>query len=118
MAVSERRAVPRASTKELLVRVEGFCLHKFGYASDISSCGMRLRTFTNCAPHSFDENKLMRVGFILPGREIEISCEAEPVWHERPVGDSISTMMQGVRFKNLEPSAQVEIYDWVVNHMK
>lgn len=118
MAVSERRSVPRAVTRELLVKVDGLCLHKFGYANDLSSSGMRLRTFTNCALFSFNERKQIRVNFILPGKDIEISCDADPVWCERPVGGSISTMMQGIRFKDLAPSAQVEIYDWVVNHME
>jgi len=117
MNVVERRAVPRAATSEFLVRVDGYCLHKFGYANDISSTGMKLRTFTDCEPFSFNDDRRLRLEFILPGKDVEIGCYAEPVWREQSAGGSISTVMQGVRFTNIDPAAQVQIYEWVVDRL-
>jgi len=117
MAFAERRSVPRVETDTMLVRVDGNCLHSYGYAKDISSSGMKLRTFSTCPPEDIKMDGPIRIEFALPDKDIKVSCIAEPVWGEKLTGGIISTMLQGVRFTDIDPTSQVEIYDWVVGRM-
>ncbi len=117
MAYAERRSVPRVKTNMMLVRVDGNCLHRYGYAKDVSCSGMKLRTFSTCTPDDIDMNGLLRIEFALPDKDITVACTAEPVWGEKLTGGVISTILQGVRFRDIDPSSQVEIYEWVVGRM-
>jgi PilZ domain len=117
MAYAERRSVPRAETDTMMVKVDGYCLHSYGYAKDISSSGMKLRTFSTCPPDEIDMKGKIRVEFALPDLGPKVTCIAEPVWGEKLTGGIISTILQGVRFKDIDPASQVEIYEWVVEHM-
>jgi len=96
-----------------MVRVNGQYHQVYGFAKDISSSGIGIRTFTTSQPYPIDVGEKVRLEFRLPESGRDISCEAEVVWNRAPGGDTYTIMYQGFRFTAVDPAAHNEISTWV-----
>lgn len=113
MKTPEKRAEPRTPTKAIMVRVNGQCHQVYGFARDISSSGMGLRTFTTSEPYPIEVGEKVILEFRLPDSGRDITCEAEAVWNAAPDGETYTIMHQGFRFTAVEPALEDEIRSWV-----
>jgi hypothetical protein len=102
------------STRAIMVRVDGKVHHVYGFARDISSSGMGMKTFNTLLSYPIDVGERVRLAFRLPDRGREIECDAEVVWNEASSGDRYEIMHQGFRFTGMRSSCADELRRWLI----
>ncbi len=111
----DKRLEPRASTTALAVRTVGDCQSIYGYARDISRSGMQIRTFSLCDSPPKEVGEQINILFRLPDKvkDIEFGCRATVMWNGVPPEGPDTVTLQGVKFRDIDPSSQDRIDNWI-----
>jgi len=107
--MDDKRSARRVRTKAFPVRLTGECQSIYGYARDISSTGMQVRTFTLCQSFPKEVGEKVSLRLNIPEQEIELDCKARVVWSCTPENTPGTVDLQGVRFEDLDEAVKKQI---------
>lgn len=113
----EMRREPRALTQAFMVRALGECQRTYGYARDISSSGLQLRTFTLCESAPKKTGDIVQIEFRIPDSGLEVSCKAKVMWNVEPLHGPSTINLQGLTFVDIEPEVRERLDNWVKTSM-
>jgi len=110
---AEKRREPRVKTEPFKVNVIGECGKLYGYARDLSTSGMQVRTFRICDQLPKGIGNSMQVSFRIPDGDAEVECRARVLWSRTPPDCVRGVEVQGVEFIDLDDETRKYISEWV-----